>query len=514
MLQQRQAQISRANVSAPITIQKIEDPSKWGLGDLVALKQVTGLVAKEIDGLKGLNKDFVAQMTELQPGAEKVQAKRNEIARHIKAKKDPRYTRLIKSRTSSPEHIENQTKLRKSLQMVRERTRQLEDFMATQRSRIQKQKEGRREFKVPSIDTINRTMRNIDSALAQKSEEIVALTARVDRMKLKAPRRKGSTTAAPLTIPPAENEKIKLASASALNMERSSLRLKNALLQARTETPLNTTAVGAPVEEKPNTLAKMMAPKPAVPATPAALPTVPPVTSTPAPSFPLFGQPPCSTMPAKAAAPIGGFNFAPVTPSALPAFTPLGKDEFHVTAGYEHSARRSEKSRMHGSSAKLKTPSPNISRTDSDAVGASPLPAPALAPTIAPAKSFFGSGPTTTTTPSTGKKAAPVPEGFFSFSNTPGGPVASTPPPKGFNFFQTPAQKAAATTSTTPAIPPIPSWGTPNSSISSVVSTPSEDEEDDDDWVPDDDDDEDDDEDVSDGVPEGEEDDEDQTARI
>ncbi|KAF8674123.1 Nuclear pore complex [Rhizoctonia solani] len=550
MLQQRQAQISRANVSAPITIQKTEDPSKWGLGDLVALKQVTGLVAKEIDGLKGLNKDFVAQMTELQPGAEKVQAKRNEIARHIKAKKDPRYTRLIKSRTSSPEHIENQTKLRKSLQMVRERTRQLEDFMATQRSRIQKQKEGRREFKVPSIDTINRTMRNIDSALAQKSEEIVALTARVDRMKLKAPRRKGSTTAAPLTIPPAENEKIKLASASALNMERSSLRLKNALLQARTETPLNTTAVGAPVEEKPNTLAKMMAPKPAVPATPAALPTVPPVTSTPAPSFPLFGQPPVTpnpfapsapTMPAKAAAPIGGFNFAPVTPSALPAFTPLGKDEFHVTAGYEHSARRSEKSRMHGSSAKLKTPSPNISRTDSDAVGASPLPAPALAPTIAPAKSFFGSGPTTTTTPSTGKKAAPVPEGFFSFSNTPGGPVASTPPPKGFNFFQTPAQKAASTTSTTPAIPPIPSWGTPNSSISSVVSTPSvrsrvkndqgedddegseghsgeegeEDEEDDDDWVPDDDDDdEDDDEDVSDGVPEGEEDDEDQTARI
>ncbi|KAG8728502.1 hypothetical protein FRC11_010933, partial [Ceratobasidium sp. 423] len=256
ILQQRHVQISRANIPAPATIQKTDDPSKWGLGDLAALKQVTGLVAKEVGGLRGLNKDFVAQMTELQPGAEKVQAKRNEIARYLKAKKDPKYTRLLKSRTSSPEHIESQTKLRKSLQIVRERTRQLESFMATQRSRIQKQKEGRREFKVPSIDTINRTMRNIDSALAQKSEEIASLAARVDRMKLKAPRRKASTNAAPLALPPAENEKIKQASAAALNMERSSLRLKNALLQARRETPLNTTAVGAPVEEKPSALAK------------------------------------------------------------------------------------------------------------------------------------------------------------------------------------------------------------------------------------------------------------------
>ncbi|CAE6440870.1 unnamed protein product, partial [Rhizoctonia solani] len=546
MLQQRHAQISRANIPTPVAIQKTEEPSKWGLGDLAALKQVTGLVAKEIDGLKGLNKDFIAQMTALQPGAEKVQAKRNEIARYIKAKKDPKYTRLLKSRTSSPEHIESQTKLRKSLQIVRERTRQLEDFMAAQRSRIQKQKEGRREFKVPSIDTINRTMRNIDSALAQKSEEIVTLTARVDRMKLKGPRRKASTAVAPLALPPAENEKIKLASASALNMERSSLRLKNALLQARTETPLNTTAVGAPVEEKPNTLAKVMPSKPPVPATPATsmvLPTMPPATSTPASTFPLFSQPPATPNPFAPKAPVmpaktssGGFSFAPVAPATLPAFTPLGKDEFHVTAGYEHSARRSEKSRMHGSSAKFKTPSPNISRTLSDAETASPLPAPTLAPTITPAKSFFGSGPTST--PSTGGKAASAPDGFFSFSTPSAGPVASTPPPpKGFSFFQTPAQKAA-TTSTTPAIPPIPSWATPNSSISSTNSSGSvksrvkddqeddegsegseehsgeegEDEEDDEDWIPDDEDEED--EDVSDGVPEGEEDDEDQTARI
>ncbi|KAH7341645.1 hypothetical protein B0J17DRAFT_714801 [Rhizoctonia solani] len=550
-LQHYHAQVSRANIPAPVTIQKTQDPLKWGLGDLASLKQVAGLVAKEVDGLKGLNKDFVVQMAELQPGAEKVQAKRNEIARYIKAKKDPKYTRLLKSRTSSPEHIESQTKLRKSLQIVRERTRQLEDFMATQRSRVQKQKEGRREFKVPSIDTINRTMRNIDSALSQKSDEIAALTVKVDRMKLKAPRRKASTNVAPLSIPPAENEKIKLASATALNMERSSIRLKNALLQTRTETPLNTTAVGAPVEEKPNALAKVMPPKPTVPATPAApivFPAAPPATSTPAPSFPVFAQPPATpnpfapkapAMPAKTSAPPAGFNFAPVTPSAMTGFAPLGKDEFHVTAGYEHSGRRSEKSRMHGSSAKLKTPSPNISRMNSDAPTPSPLPAPSLAPSITPAKSFFGSG--LTTTPSTGRKTTPVPEGFFSFGSPSGGPVASTPPPppKGFNFFQTPAQKAAPS-STTPVIPPVPSWATPNSSISSATSNGSvksrikdeeedeeeeddegseghsgeegeDDEEDDDDWVPGEEDEDEDD--VSDGVPEGE-DDEDQTARI
>ncbi|KAJ1307666.1 hypothetical protein OPQ81_001759 [Rhizoctonia solani] len=565
MLQYHHLQVSRANIPAPVTVQKTEDPSKWGLGDLAALKQVTGLVTKEVEGLKGLNKDFIAQMTELQPGAEKVQAKRNEIARYLKAKKDPKYTRLLKSRTSSPEHIENQTKLRKTLQIVRERTRQLEDFMATQRSRIQKQKEGRREFKVPSIDTINRTMRNINSALAQKSEEITDLTARVDRLKLKAPRRKASLNMGPLALPPAENEKIKLASAAALNMERSSIRLKNALLQARTETPLNTTAVGAPVEEKPRALARVMPPKPSVPPTPAAsvlLPAIPPATPAPAPapSLPVFSQPPATpnpfapkapTIPAKTPPPAGGFTFAPITPVAMPAFTPLGKDEFHVTAGYEHSGRRSEKSRMHGSSVKLKTPSPNLSRTTSEVSTSSPLPAPALAPTITPAKSFFGvnsasnttstaaASTAATTTTSTGRKTTPVPAGFFSFSAPSGGPVASTPPPppKGFNFFQTPAQKAA-TTSTTPVIPPIPSWGTPNSSISSTTSNGSaksrdkdneeeeeeeegseghsgEEDEDEEDWIPGDEDEEEEDEDdVSDGVPEGDEDDEDQTARI
>ncbi|KDN48832.1 hypothetical protein RSAG8_02819, partial [Rhizoctonia solani AG-8 WAC10335] len=394
LLQQHRAQVSGTNILAG---QKPEDSSKGGLGNLAALKQVTALAVREVGSLKGLNKDFGAQMAELQPGAEKVQAKRNEIARYLKAKKDPKYARLLKSRTSSPEHIESQTKLRKSLQVVRERTRQLEDFMAAQRSRIQKQKEGRREFKVPSIDTINRTMRNIDSALAQKSDEIASLTTRVDRMKLKAPRRKASMNTAPLVFPPAENEKIKLASATALNMERSSLRLKNALLQARTETPLNTMAVGAPVEEKPNALAKVMPPEPSVPATPVApvLPTVPSATSTP--SFPVFAQPPgtpnpfapkAPAMPAKTPVPSGGFSFTPVAPAALPGFTPLGKDEFHVTAGYEHSGRRSEKSRMHGSSVKLKTPSPNISRTTLETPTPSPLPAPALAPTITPAKSF------------------------------------------------------------------------------------------------------------------------------
>ncbi|CAE6438308.1 unnamed protein product, partial [Rhizoctonia solani] len=329
MLQQYHAQAWRANIPGSVIVQKMEDPSQWRLGDAPALKRVGELVAKQVDRCKGLNKDFIAQMTELQPSVEKVQAKRNEIARYIRAKKDPKYTRLLKSRISSPEHIESQIKLRKSLQIVKDRTRQLEDFMAAQRSRMQKQREGRREFKVPSIDTISRTMRNIDSALAQRSDEIASLTARVDRMKLKAPRRKVSMTAAPLALLPAENEKIKLASATALNMERSSLRLKNALLQARGETPLNTTAVGAPVEEKPSALAKVMPPKPPVPATPAA-PAVPFMASTPS-SFPVFTQPPGTpnpfapkpptttpaATPAKPPAPSGAFSFAPITPAAL-----------------------------------------------------------------------------------------------------------------------------------------------------------------------------------------------------
>ncbi|KAG9095083.1 hypothetical protein FRC07_011152 [Ceratobasidium sp. 392] len=542
-LQERHAQKARAGISLP-NLQSTSDPRKWGLGDLKALKQVTSLVAKEVNQLQGLNKDFISQVTELQPGAEKVHAKKNEIARYLKAKKDPKYTRLLKSRTSSPEHVESQTKLRKSIQVVRERTRQLEDFMATQKARLQKQKEGRREFKVPSLDTINRTLRNIDVALAQKTDEIAALTARVDRMKLKAPKRKASTNGTvPLTLPAEETEKIKLASAAALNMERTSIRLKNALLQARPETPLNVSAVGAPVEPRPNALAKIL-PAP----TPMPAPTPKPTTaSTPAPaqtpsvSFapktPAFGaraqaslfapKPPATPatpampgafVPLKAAAPATPSFVLPVAPAALPAFSPLGKDEFHVTAGYEHSARRSEKSRMHGPSAKFKTPSPSASRTLSE-VGESPVPVTPLSPLITPAKSFFG----TSTPVAVQPVRNPVP---FSFASPPPGGAGASAPSPGFNLFQTPAQKAAAAT-TTPKLPPIPDWGVTSfdSSIGSVRGSESntteededgegegeEDDEEDDDWVPGDEDEDDEDEDdedaASDDVEEGVEDD-------
>ncbi|KAF8604196.1 hypothetical protein BDV93DRAFT_472133 [Ceratobasidium sp. AG-I] len=523
-LRQRHAQLSQARLPSPVTIQSTASPTKWGLGDLASLRHVTGFVAKEVDQLKGLNKDFAAQMTELQPGAEKVQAKRNEIARYIKAKKDPKYARLLKTRTSSPEHVESQTKLRKSIQVVRERTRQLEDFMAKQKSRIQKQKEGKRDFKVPSIDTINRTMRNIDAALAQKTDEITVLTTRVDRMKLKAPRRKASTTgAAPITLPPVESEKIKLASAAALNMERASLRLKNALLQVRTETPLNSAAVGAAVETKSAALAKSRAAQaPRAPAPAMALPPGP--SSVAAPSFTLPAPSTPSGLPPKpATTPSAPFALA-AAPAALPAFSPLGKDEFHVTAAYEHSSRRSDKARMHGASAKLKTPSPNISRTIPEAP-ITPIPAPALIPAPIPAaKSFFGATAPVAVQPARN----PVPFSFASFSPS-SSPSAAPPPPSGFSFFQTPAQKAAPA-STTPALPPIPKWGLPanfsipSSSTPKSSKTPKEepeakdeeedgeedDDEEDEDWTPEDgeEEEEDEEEDVSD---EAEEEDEDKT---
>lgn len=70
-LQQRHLQMSRTGIPSPATIQSIENATRWGLGDLNNLKQVTTVVSKEIDQLKGLNKNFAAQMTELQPGIEK-----------------------------------------------------------------------------------------------------------------------------------------------------------------------------------------------------------------------------------------------------------------------------------------------------------------------------------------------------------------------------------------------------------------------------------------------------------
>lgn len=105
-------------------------------------------------------------------------------------------------------------------------------------------------FRAPSLDTINRTYRNIDLAIQQQANDVAQLTSRVSKLKLTTPL-KASTRDPRLPDPVSRRPynvtpHVAVTTAAALNAERSAQKLKRALLAVRKEPLLNTKAAVAP----------------------------------------------------------------------------------------------------------------------------------------------------------------------------------------------------------------------------------------------------------------------------
>ena len=104
-------------------------------------------------------------------------------------------------------------------------------------------------FRPPSLDTVNRTSRNIDLALRQQTVDVSALSARVAKLNLDSGSPSGTPSRTrerdvarrPLDVTP----HVASTTAAALNAEQSAHRLKEALLSVRTEPLLNTQATQA-----------------------------------------------------------------------------------------------------------------------------------------------------------------------------------------------------------------------------------------------------------------------------
>lgn len=104
-------------------------------------------------------------------------------------------------------------------------------------------------FRPPSLDTVNRTSRNIDLAIRQQTVDVSALSARVSKLNLGS----GSPSGTPSRIrerdivrrPLDVTPHVASTTAAALNAEQSAHRLKEALLAVRTEPLLNTQAAHA-----------------------------------------------------------------------------------------------------------------------------------------------------------------------------------------------------------------------------------------------------------------------------
>ncbi|EDR08724.1 uncharacterized protein LACBIDRAFT_294237 [Laccaria bicolor S238N-H82] len=102
-------------------------------------------------------------------------------------------------------------------------------------------------FGVPSLDTINRTYRNIDVAIQQQANDVAKLGARIAKLNLhgkfcdpetRDSRLPDAISKRPYNVTP----NVAVTTAAALNAERSAQRLKRALLSVRKEPLLNNTA--------------------------------------------------------------------------------------------------------------------------------------------------------------------------------------------------------------------------------------------------------------------------------
>lgn len=106
--------------------------------------------------------------------------------------------------------------------------------------------------RAPSLDTINRTYRNIDMAITQQADDVDRLVGRVSKMNLSSTQlavRKSSPFPSELRDSSgnravAVTPNVAATTAAALNAERAAQRLKGALLRVRKEPQLNTQAVG------------------------------------------------------------------------------------------------------------------------------------------------------------------------------------------------------------------------------------------------------------------------------
>ncbi|KAF8656789.1 hypothetical protein AX16_002341 [Volvariella volvacea WC 439] len=228
------------------------DPARWGTFDNSHFKQVLSKYYQELDELRSVKDQLKSGMRELQSSMLKANTRREEIARFTKANSDNEFSRMLKARTLGPEHLETQTHLRRSIRAMRDRVQKLEYHLQASKRKVSEMTSGKPSIRAPSLDTINRTYRNIDIAIDQQSEDISKLAARIARLSVKAPAQKISDRdpRLPDHVPKRAyniTPHVAVTTAAALNAEQSAHKLKQALLNMRKEPLLNTTAVSAPL---------------------------------------------------------------------------------------------------------------------------------------------------------------------------------------------------------------------------------------------------------------------------
>ncbi|KAL5526008.1 hypothetical protein ACEPAG_7346 [Sanghuangporus baumii] len=243
----------------------LRDRTKWSFGDLEAFSKVIKDVENDVLAVYRLKDEFLPLIREAESTLLKAETRKEEIIRISKAKTDPEFARILKARTLDPDASETQSQLRRQIRLINDRVEQLEAHLKSCKKRLEEHRKGKSSIKAPSLDTVTRIYRNIDVAIEAESEQIETLASRIAKINIDdldmalhgtpSPRRRrienGSRSLSQSddkdddrepTSRPQVTPFIAASTAAALNAERSAMRLKNALLNARKTPLLNTQA--------------------------------------------------------------------------------------------------------------------------------------------------------------------------------------------------------------------------------------------------------------------------------
>ncbi|RPD60964.1 hypothetical protein L226DRAFT_612704 [Lentinus tigrinus ALCF2SS1-7] len=254
----RAAQLGKPG-SGMKTSKDLTEPTKWVLSDLMAFKQIMKEVERELEKWQSEKQKCISYLRELESDMLKGSTRKEEIERFSKASKDTDFARMLKARMLSPDHLETQSQLRREVRTIRGRLQQLEDYIQSSKKKLNSVKSGKPTLKPPSLDTINRTYRNIDIAIEQEEEDVSTLAERLATLEVssKSPLLSFSASTRDRRLPDRNRRvgrevtpNIAASTAAALNAERSAQKLKRALLNARKEPLLNTKAVDATPPER------------------------------------------------------------------------------------------------------------------------------------------------------------------------------------------------------------------------------------------------------------------------
>ncbi|KAJ7671645.1 hypothetical protein DFH06DRAFT_121173 [Mycena polygramma] len=229
--------------------------TKWALADAVQFGQTMRLYEQDLADLKEERAQKEQALRELRSNLLKAGTRREEIGRFLKAQHDNDFAKMLKARTLGPEHLETQTHLRRSIRAMQDRIQKLESHLQESKKRLSRANSGNPGLRAPTLDTLNRTFRNMDIALDNQTGDVEKLAARVAKLNMKTGQRNSRAPGArdarlpdpvtrqrPFNVTP----HVAVTTAAALNAERSAHKLKRALLTVRKEPLLNTQAASAP----------------------------------------------------------------------------------------------------------------------------------------------------------------------------------------------------------------------------------------------------------------------------